>query len=202
LSDRAQDIWEPLLAIAEYAGGHWPERAFTAAIHLHTGADQAGETIGVRLLADCRVVFSSDEMLWTSRLIERLCRLEESPWADWAGRGLTARVLADKLRPYGIRSGNVRTDDEQRKGYRRVDFVGVWDRYLGPADSQTPSKASGSSQSLKTNASEHVPRLSQAVPRPSQQTLNGLGTVQGRRRYATDVLSNKGVGIELDGRDG
>jgi hypothetical protein len=29
LDDRAQDIWEPLLAIADLAGGDWPTRART-----------------------------------------------------------------------------------------------------------------------------------------------------------------------------
>jgi len=37
LGDRAQDVWEPLLAIAELAGGDWPERARTAAVALSSG---------------------------------------------------------------------------------------------------------------------------------------------------------------------
>ena len=34
LNDREQDNWEPLLAIAEAAGGHWPETARRAAVEL------------------------------------------------------------------------------------------------------------------------------------------------------------------------
>ncbi|MBN0810054.1 DUF3631 domain-containing protein, partial [Pseudomonas aeruginosa] len=34
LNDRANDCWEPLLAIAEAAGGHWPKSARQAAIVL------------------------------------------------------------------------------------------------------------------------------------------------------------------------
>ncbi|MFD5463324.1 DUF3631 domain-containing protein [Kitasatospora sp. NPDC127059] len=32
--DRAADVWEPLLAVADAAGGHWPKRARTACIQL------------------------------------------------------------------------------------------------------------------------------------------------------------------------
>jgi hypothetical protein len=202
LSDRAQDIWEPLLAIAEYAGGYWPNRALAAAVQLHTGDDGADETIGVRLLGDCRTAFGSDEMLWTDRLLERLNRMEESPWADWAGRGLTARVLAYKLRPYGIRSGNVRTEDGQRKGYRRTDFVGVWDRYLGNTEPLRSSQASESSQSMELNALEPSALLSQLVPRPSQPRLETPGTAQGRQGDATVIGPNSSVGGEWDCRDG
>jgi hypothetical protein len=39
LSDRQQDVWEPLLAIADLAGGSWPERARAAAVALSTGSE-------------------------------------------------------------------------------------------------------------------------------------------------------------------
>ncbi|WP_051836558.1 DUF3631 domain-containing protein [Streptomyces sp. NRRL WC-3742] len=32
--DRAADVWEPLLAVADAAGGHWPQRARTACLEL------------------------------------------------------------------------------------------------------------------------------------------------------------------------
>ena len=34
IEDRNADVWEPLLAIAEAAGGDWPQRAREAAIAL------------------------------------------------------------------------------------------------------------------------------------------------------------------------
>jgi hypothetical protein len=40
LSDRQQDVWEPLLAIADAGGGDWPERAREAAVRLLVGANQ------------------------------------------------------------------------------------------------------------------------------------------------------------------
>jgi uncharacterized protein DUF3631 len=47
LNDRAADIWEPLLALAELAGGDWPERARAAAVGLTAGA-QEESAIGAR----------------------------------------------------------------------------------------------------------------------------------------------------------
>jgi len=39
LNHRQQDIWEPLLAIADAAAGDWPKRARAAAVELHGAAD-------------------------------------------------------------------------------------------------------------------------------------------------------------------
>src|SRR5262249_32950756 len=39
LNDRAADIWEPLLIIADLAGGEWPGLARQAAIHLSATAE-------------------------------------------------------------------------------------------------------------------------------------------------------------------
>src|SRR2546427_12607782 len=40
LNDRAADVWEPLLALAELAGGDWPERARQAAAGLTASAEE------------------------------------------------------------------------------------------------------------------------------------------------------------------
>src|SRR5262249_18269866 len=49
LDDRAAEIWEPLIAIADLAGGTWPTEARQAAIALH-GAGGEDESVGVMLL--------------------------------------------------------------------------------------------------------------------------------------------------------
>jgi putative DNA primase/helicase len=41
LHDRAADNWRPLLAIADAAGGAWPERARKAALTLAAADDQS-----------------------------------------------------------------------------------------------------------------------------------------------------------------
>src|SRR5262249_49905845 len=57
LNDRAADSWTPLFAIAEAAGGAWPQRARMAAVALSSSADSS-ESQGVLLLRDLRDLFA------------------------------------------------------------------------------------------------------------------------------------------------
>jgi hypothetical protein len=57
LSDRQADCWEPLLAIADAAGGDWPKRARAAAVELHGHDPAADPSTGVLLLAHVREAF-------------------------------------------------------------------------------------------------------------------------------------------------
>lgn len=56
VEDRAADTWEPLIAVAELAGGDWPARARKAALALRA-EDDTDTTVGARLLGDLRDVF-------------------------------------------------------------------------------------------------------------------------------------------------
>lgn len=146
LSDRQQDCWEPLVAIADAAGGRWPERARRAALHLSGQQQAADQAVTVRLLADLQAVWQEDEeALFTDTLLERLRSLEESPWPTWYGRGFNARDLAKLLRPFEVRSRTIRLGDTTRKGYRRDDLHDPWSRYL-PASPQEASHPSPPSQ--------------------------------------------------------
>jgi hypothetical protein len=61
LDDRAQDIIEPLLAIADTVGGEWPEKARRAARTLLAGEEREdSESLGVRLLHDLRDIFDKE----------------------------------------------------------------------------------------------------------------------------------------------
>ncbi|MEO3799961.1 DUF3631 domain-containing protein [Nonomuraea sp. B1E8] len=131
VEDRAADTWEPLVAVADHAGGHWPDDARTAVLALTAEADDNGQTSArVRLLADCRTAFGTDPALPTATLLERLKADPEAPWADYGPTGLTAMKLGVILREYEIRSANIRfTDGTQAKGYQRADFTDAWARY-------------------------------------------------------------------------
>jgi hypothetical protein len=58
VEDRNADMWEPLLAIAEIAGGEWPERARKAAVALVAVAREVEPSLNLRLLADLRTMYS------------------------------------------------------------------------------------------------------------------------------------------------
>jgi hypothetical protein len=87
LDDRAWDYWEPLLALADLAGHHWPERARSAAVELSSGGAREDDSLSLRLrlLTDVHEVFASAEAerFRTPELITELCKIEESPWGDW-----------------------------------------------------------------------------------------------------------------------
>src|SRR5450755_4115625 len=60
LGDSGQEVWLPLIAIADVAGNDWPARARQAAVALSGPEATAGgeESHGVRLLRDIRTVFA------------------------------------------------------------------------------------------------------------------------------------------------
>ncbi|HEU5161141.1 MAG TPA: DUF3631 domain-containing protein [Streptosporangiaceae bacterium] len=135
VEDRAADTWEPLTAIADHAGAHWPERARAAVLALTAEADAGGHTsTRIRLLADCRTAFGPDTALATVTLLERLKADPEAPWTDHGTGGLTPMRLGQMLREYEIRSRNIRFTDGQAKGYYRADFLDAWARYCPTPD--------------------------------------------------------------------
>jgi hypothetical protein len=149
LDSRAQDIWEPLLAIADIAGGDWPERARTAARVL-SGPEVRGEDESqlARLLGDIQHVFEVNgaQRFRTSDLIGELCKIEESPWGDWFGKPITAHALSKLLQPFQIKTLPVWVDGKTVRGYKREQFEDAWARVLGVrsvrnARSEYPSQA-------------------------------------------------------------
>ena len=133
LSDRQQDGVEPLLGIADLAGGDWPERSRRALVELF-GADLSeDDSLGVRLLRDCRAVFDANgvDRLSSSDLCAALIALEEGPWSEFQkGKPLTLRGLAGLLRSFEIVSRSIRLDDGATpKGYHRASFEDAWSRY-------------------------------------------------------------------------
>ena len=154
LSDRAQDGAEPLAAIADLAGGEWPQLARGALVELMAGDKAEDESLGVRLLRDCRFVFENrpdTDRLASSDLCAAVVELEECPWRELnKGKPLTVRGLARLLNPYGIVSGTVRVGEKTPKGYYRASFQGAWERYLpsGGLPNATPPQPNAGGGSL------------------------------------------------------
>jgi hypothetical protein len=132
IQDRDADVWEPLIVIADIAGGEWPERARVSAVSLVSLAKQSTPSLGVRLLADIQAIFGDQAQMMTAELLDRLHSVDESPWGDLRGKPLDARGLARRLEPYGVKPRQVRVLASTGKGYRREDFWDAWTRYLSP----------------------------------------------------------------------
>jgi len=88
LNDRAADNWRPLLAIADLAGGEWPQLARQACLTL--SGESPEETLGVMLVADCRPAFGDDDVIRSADLVAKLCADPERPWAEYnRGKAIT-----------------------------------------------------------------------------------------------------------------
>jgi Protein of unknown function (DUF3631) len=152
LSDREADICEPLLAIADAAGGDWPQRAREALVELCT-SDAQEESANVMLLSDIRYVLDAlgIDRISTKDLLEQLIEQEtDGPWAIWWESDIRhgnvrgpATKLARMLKRFEIKARTIRvSDDSTAKGYLKTDFEDSWERYCSPnrADKVTPGK--------------------------------------------------------------
>ena len=140
--DRAAEIWRPLIAIADAAGEHWPDTARTACHHIVLATGPQLTSLGVRLLADLREVFTQagTGRMRTTEILTALCELDEAPWADLHGKPLDARRLAKELDRYGVKPGPLRINGETAKGYQIEGEHGLadaWHRYLSPPPPNT-----------------------------------------------------------------
>jgi len=132
VEDRAADTWEPLITVADMAGGRWPELAREAATAMVANAADEAETasLNIKLLADIKTIFNEEnaDFITSSALCGHLHNLEESPWAQFE---LNPSKLGRRLKEYGIRTGHNTT--KTVRGYRLEDFLDTWDRYIPTA---------------------------------------------------------------------
>jgi hypothetical protein len=133
ISDRAKDAWKPLLAVADLAGGEWPERARKAAKALCGDRALDEQEIGVRLIGALRSAFRELETdkLTSSDVLGYLHKQKDEPWPDWSrGNPISARKVADLLRPFEIKPKDIRTLDGTKRGYDLEGCKDAFERYL------------------------------------------------------------------------
>lgn len=149
-NDRAQDNWRPLFAVADRAGGVWPDRARRAAEALEGSAPRSSSVDGLALLADIHEVFGNHDAMSSADLCAKLSSLEDRPWRTYSPRreGIMPNQVAELLKPYEVEPDRVRVGPDQRqaRGYRREWFTDPWARYgittaPPPSPAVTPSHA-------------------------------------------------------------
>ena len=171
-NDRVTDNWMPLLAIADVAGGDWPELIRKSMLGI---LDAADDSIGPKLLKDLQDIFQShpEERIFSDDLVEALKDKKESPWCDWnRGKGLTQNGLARLLNPFKIKSKTLRIGDKQRKGYSFECFEDAFKRYipLAPPISSVPTFQCSNINSLGEKQS--VPRGFSGTDKKQHNQLN------------------------------
>jgi hypothetical protein len=198
LNDRTQDALEPLIAIADAAGGDWPQRARQAFVELCTGGRERDASLGVRLLADSQRAFRDRGEVATSELIDTLAADEEAPWAALNdGKPITPRRLGNLLRRYGIESRTVWLPDVGKtlKGYKREQFESAWSRYLAPENVIPSGLASHEGFGPASSRQDRPgPDASRAAPNPyGQRDLTDLTDRNGRKAGSGDVMNERAV---------
>jgi putative DNA primase/helicase len=132
-ADREADNWRPLIAIADAAGGQWPDIARSAAIELTRLKSEDNSSTVIQLLEDIRAIFEvSNECQFSSQSIcNRLASMEERPWGDWRyGKEINPLHLARLLKPFGIRPVGIRANEKTLRGYKLDQFEDTFFRYL------------------------------------------------------------------------
>lgn len=141
LNDRAQDNWRTLMAIAELAGGCWPNNAKEAALIFSGDADQYDDSIPTQLIADIKAVFEAQgvERISSEDLVRELIDMEDRPWPEYRdGRQITKTGVARILKPFGVRPKTIRLNTGKLlKGYQLDWFAEIFKTYLGPTSIQT-----------------------------------------------------------------
>jgi hypothetical protein len=150
LSDRQQDAWEILLAVADLVGGEWPKQARRAAIELAKSRVDGQASWGVRVLGDLRVLFveRGKRHLASEECLTWLNSLDGAPWSTWNnGSGITTYKLNKLLEPFEIHTRDIRIADRPNpvKGIHCQQLEEAFLRYL-PIQGDTPSNIATSRQ--------------------------------------------------------
>jgi putative DNA primase/helicase len=191
LDDRQKDNWEPLLAIADIAGGRWSELARETAIAM--SSQEENKSYKTELLEDIKSVFESRKIdrISTHDLIADLCADDEGNWATYnRGKEINPKQLATLLRGYGIISNTLRFGNQSpAKGFERVQFLDVWARYvdisLSPFPVLTPLPLQTNGYMAPSVTAENPP------PVTRYNECNGVTGVTGGENLPVTLEANK-----------
>lgn len=174
IEDRNADVWEALLAVADLAGGHWPERARVSAVTLVTDSMAGAPSIGVLLLRDLRTVFAGRAKMPTEAILTALHEMDEAPWNDLRGKPIDSRWLSRQLTKYEVKSKTIRTGDGTIKGYDAADLADPWSRYVtddeDPLGKLRETTSSADTEGVGVAAQESVTSVTSDTAQPTCST--------------------------------
>ena len=139
--NRAADNWRALLAIAELAGGDWPDRARKAAIAAHDGDEDEASRLEL-VLGDLRDIFGEAEDKPSAELVKALAEIEGRPWSEYGktGKPISQNALARLLKRVSIAPQQIGPEGARVRGYVRAHLEDAFARYLSAeGDHNRPS---------------------------------------------------------------
>jgi hypothetical protein len=199
VNDRAAEKWEPLIIVADAAGGHWPERARKAAAIMEADAALL-ETVPreIQILSDIRDAIGHNPFTATAGILEKLWNISESPWGD---EHLTSTKLAALLRQFGVTP--TRNADGSARGYRLADLAPAFAVHL-PQRPEPVSFPHNPSEPVRTRQSpgQSVSRLtgSDGLPSKGPQPVSDIPAGQGAIRRV--LTGSDGLHVKEAGNAG
>ena len=139
LVNREADNWRPLFAIADAAGGKWPNGTRGIAEAMTASARNDEKSIKIILLRDIQVAFAEHKVdrLSSARLVSILTEKEGHLWREWKGnQPSTPNALARLLDGFNIHPGEVRIKDQVLRGYKIEQFADAFSRYVPVGDGE------------------------------------------------------------------
>jgi len=190
LSDRAEEMWEPIVAIADMASEDWGKRARTCAVELSAQEEGEEDSTGTKLLRDIKSIFDDLDVprLFSGELVSKLKEIETSDWNNWhRGNGLNQNDVAKILKGYGIKPSQIRIQADNKRGYEFQQFVDAFSRYLNKDFSLSSLPVSNG--------------ISDPIETPDTEVLQDSGSNNADVTDVMDVkpsVENKGNVYELD----
>jgi hypothetical protein len=133
--NRLGDNWRPLFAIAQVAGGDWPDRclaSFNQLMPSHEPSESASEAHGVTpsmlqeiRLSDIQKIFAETrtDKLPSRNLVISLLQMKNGPWLTANnGRPISERWLAIQLSRFNIAGVILRINGQRLRGYELSAF--------------------------------------------------------------------------------
>jgi putative DNA primase/helicase len=136
--------WRLLFAIADHAGGAWPEQARKAALSRAPLELSEGGAL-LEALRRLRAQGGNKESIASAAIVQALAADKDGEWCEYKGRGpITQRQVAALLKNYGIFPRTIHPTgkaDASPRGYFWADFDDAFARFL-PADPHIRTQAS------------------------------------------------------------
>lgn len=199
VDDRPAEVWEALLAIADAAGGDWPDKARAACEHFVLKSSSGAQSFGAKLLGDMHRIFGSVAAMSTADILEKLGKLPESMWADLGGRPLDPRRMAKVLKAYEVEPVPFRDESGKTvRGYTTyavdtkeatsVGLADAWSRYLPDDERNERNEGNEPAQDLFSNVTADVTGVT-AKDRVTPVTDDADSVTSGKEALTSDVTA-------------
>jgi hypothetical protein len=138
---RLYDNWMPLLAVADLAGGRWPDWVRIAARRfVAKAADSA--SVKVELLMDMAEVMNGQDRVTSEDLVNALNQMADRPWPTWnkSGKPITQIQVSRMVKGFDVKPTKYRTGDKTVRGYHKAEVVAAQSRYAPATDPEHPEQ--------------------------------------------------------------